>query len=76
MNEQQNHKFRESFLLFYIFINGMSVGRSVAITRNMIDNGYDTGKMIALILWAAMVVHSGTRMYQIYRDKQNNNNQR
>ena len=54
----------------------MSVGRSVAITRNMIDNGYDTGKMIALILWAAMVVHSGTRMYQIYRDKQNNNTQR
>ena len=73
MKPEPKHDIRESFLLFYIMISGMSVGQSISTTRHMIENGYDKNTIIALILWMALCTHSGVRIYQIYRQKKNNN---
>ncbi len=78
-NNQQRPQgggFYDAFIIFYLVLNGICVGGVVRNGTHMIEHGFDDGKLLATLLYLSCALHTGQRLYQVYKDKQNNNNQK
>ena len=70
-NNQNFFNFRE---LIYIIYNGMATGSVISNTKLLIDKGYDRETLIILLMWIAGFAYSANRLYEIYKTKKENQN--
>ena len=60
--------------LIYIVYNGMATAGIVNNTNQLIDKGYDRETLIILLMWIAGFAYSANRLYEIYKTKKENQN--
>lgn len=70
-NKQNFFDFRE---IIYLMYNGMATAGVVHNTNMLIDKGYDRDTLIILLMWATGFVYSAQRLYDIYKNKKENQN--
>jgi len=75
-NKPEKQNIYEFFLLGYITINGIATGNLISLIKNIIKDETDDYTPIALLLYLGLFVHTGKRIYDIYKNKQNNGRQR
>lgn len=75
-NKPEKQNIYDFFLLAYITINGIATGNLIRLTKNIIKDETGDYTPIKLLLYLGLFVHTGTRIYDIYKNKQNNGRQR
>ena len=70
-NNQNSFDFRE---IIYLIYKGMATGGIVNDTNQLIDNGYDRETLIILLMWITGFAYSANRLYDIYKNKKENQN--
>ena len=60
--------------LIYIVYNGMATAGIVNNTNQLIDKGYDRETLIILLMWITGFAYSANRLYDIYKNKKENQN--
>ena len=74
MTTENNQNFFDFRELIYLIYNGMATGGIVKYTNQLIDNGYDRETLIILLMWIAGFAYSANRLYDIYKNKKENQN--
>lgn len=75
-NKQQNKNVYEFLLIAYIALNGIVTGQAIHCIKDLVQDEGNKYTPIALLLYLGVFVHTGARIYEIYRNKINNNKQR
>lgn len=75
-NKQQNKNVYEILLTAYIALNGVVTGQAIRCVKDLVQDEGNKYTPIALLLYLGVFVHTGARIYEIYRNKINNNKQR
>lgn len=74
MNTENQNNFFNIRELIYLIYNGMATGGIVSNTNLLIDKGYDRETLIILLMWIAGFAYSANRLYDIYKTKKENQN--
>lgn len=74
MNTENNQNFFDFRELIYLIYNGMATGEIVNYTNQLIDNGYNRETLIILLMWITGFAYSANRLYDIYKTKKENQN--
>ena len=74
MTTENNQNFFDIRELIYIIYNGMATGGIVNNTNLLIDKGYDRETLIILLMWIVGFAYSANRLYDIYKTKKENQN--
>lgn len=74
MTTENNQNFFDFRELIYIIYNGMATGEIVNYTNQLIDNGYNRETLIILLMWITGFAYSANRLYDIYKNKKENQN--
>lgn len=74
MTTENNQNFFDFREIIYIIYNGMAAGGIVNYTNQLIDNGYDRETLIILLMWITGFAYSANRLYDIYKTKKENRN--
>ena len=74
MNTENQNNFFNIRELIYLIYNGMATGGIVSHTRMLINDGFDRDKFIILLMWIAGFAYSANRLYDIYKTKKENQN--
>lgn len=74
MTTENNQNFFDFREIIYLIYNGMATGEIVNYTKQLIDNGYDRETLIILLMWITGFAYSANRLYDIYKNKKENQN--
>ena len=74
MTTENNQNFFDFRELIYIIYNGIATGSVISNTKLLIDKGYDRETLIILLMWIAGFAYSANRLYEIYKTKKENQN--
>lgn len=74
MNTENQNNFFNIRELIYLIYNGMAIGGVISNTNLLIDKGYDRETLIILLMWIAGFAYSANRLYDIYKTKKENQN--
>ena len=74
MTTENNQNFFDFREIIYLIYNGMATAGVISNTNLLIDKGYDRETLIVLLMWATGFAYSAQRLYQIYKTKKENQN--
>ena len=74
MTTENNQNFFDFREIIYLIYNGMATGGITSNTNLLIDKGYDRETIIILLMWIAGFAYSANRLYDIYKTKKENQN--
>ena len=74
MTTQNNQNFFDFREIIYLIYNGMATGGVISNTNLLIDKGYDRETLIILLMWITGFAYSANRLYDIYKNKKENQN--
>lgn len=74
MNNENKNDFFNIREIIYLIYNGMATGGVVNQTKLIINDGFDRDKFIILLMWLMCFGLSAQRLYEIYKTKKENQN--
>ena len=78
MNNENKNNLLNTKEIIYLIYNGMATAGIVHNANQLIDKGYERETIIILLMWIIGFAYSAHRLYQIYkiRQEENQNNQK
>ena len=78
MNNENKNNLLNTREIIYLIYNGMATAGIVHNANQLIDKGYERETIIILLMWITGIAFSAHRLYQIYkiRQEENQNNQK